>query len=124
MKKVLIVLPMVLLLALGVFAFAAEKGKLDLKVGDEKYVCNCGEGCPCNTISSNAGKCSCGKDMVKAKVVKVDKGKADFKAEGWSKERSFKTVAKYACSCSPECKCGTISQNPGKCTCGSEMKKI
>jgi hypothetical protein len=70
------------------------------------------------------GKCTCGNDMVKAKVVKIEKGKADFKAEGWQKERSFKIIGKYACNCSPECKCGTISQNPGKWTCGSEMKKV
>jgi hypothetical protein len=124
MKRALILLPVVLLVFLGVMAFAAEKGKLELKVGDERYVCNCGEDCPCKTISTNPGKCTCGKDMVKAKVVKVDKDKADFMAEGWKKERSFKTVAKYICNCSPDCKCGTISQNPGKCSCGKEMKKI
>jgi hypothetical protein len=124
MKRTLIVLLMIVMLVSVVSVIAAEKEKLDLKVGDERYVCNCGEKCACNTISTNEGKCSCGKDMVKAKVVKVDKGKADFMAEGWKKERSFKTVAKYSCNCSPDCKCGTISQNPGKCTCGSEMKKI
>ena len=123
MKKIMIVFPFVLMV-LAVFAFAAEKGALDLKVGDERYVCNCGEKCPCNTISSNEGKCTCGSDMVKATVTKVEKGKAFFKAAGWDKERTFKTVGKYACSCSPDCKCGTISQNPGKCTCGSKMKKI
>ena len=109
---------------LAAFALAAEKGALDLKVGDERYVCNCGEKCPCNTISSNEGKCTCGSDMVKATVTKVEKGKATFKAAGWEKERTFKTVGKYTCNCSPDCKCGTISQNPGKCTCGSKMKKI
>ena len=109
---------------LATFALAAEKGVLDLKVGDERYVCNCGEKCPCNTISSNEGKCTCDSDMVKATVTRVEKGKATFKAAGWDKERTFKTVGKYACNCSPDCKCGTISQNPGKCTCGSKMKKI
>jgi hypothetical protein len=124
MKRALVVTSIVLIMAVAVFSLAAEKSKLSLKVGDERYVCNCGEKCACNTISMNPGKCTCGNDMVKAKVVKVEKGKADFKAEGWQKERSFKTIGKYACNCSPECKCGTISQNPGKCTCGSEMKKV
>jgi hypothetical protein len=124
MKRALIISLVVLIMAVAVFSLAAEKSKLSLKVGDERYVCNCGEKCACNTISMNQGKCTCGNDMVKAKVVKVEKGKADFKAEGWQKERSFKTIGKYACNCSPECKCGTISQNPGKCTCGTEMKKI
>ena len=123
MKKIMVIFPLVFIF-LAAFALAAEKGALDLKVGDERYVCNCGEKCPCNTISSNEGKCTCGSDMVKAAVTKVEKGKATFKAAGWDKERTFKTVGKYACGCSPDCKCGTISQNPGKCTCGSKMKKI
>ncbi len=124
MKKALVVFPIVFVMTMVAFSFGAEKGKLDLKVGDERYVCNCDEKCACKTISMNQGKCACGNDMVKAKVVKVEKGKANFKAEGWQKERSFKTIAKYACNCAPDCKCGTISQNPGKCTCGAEMKKI
>jgi hypothetical protein len=125
MRKTFIISIVILVMSMGVLAFAAaEKGKLDLKVGDERYVCNCGEGCPCNTISMNPGKCTCGNEMVKAKVVKVDKGKVDFMAEGWKNPRSFKTIGKYMCDCSPDCKCGTISQNPGKCTCGKQMKKI
>lgn len=124
MKKAWVVISIVLLMVVAAFSFAAEKGKLDLKVGDERYVCNCGEKCACNTISMSEGKCTCGNDMVKAKVVKVEKGKANFKTEGWQKERTFKTIGKYACDCSPDCKCGTISQNPGKCNCGTEMKKI
>jgi len=124
MKKAWVVIFPVLFIIVAAFSFAAEKNKLDLKVGDERYTCNCGEKCACNTISMNQGKCTCGTDMVKAKVVKVEKGKANFKAEGWQKERTFKTIGKYVCDCSPDCKCGTISQNPGKCTCGSDLKKI
>ncbi len=124
MKKVWGIVPIVLLVVALAFSFAAEKSKQGLKAGDERYVCNCGEKCACNTISMSQGKCTCGSDMVKAKIAKVEKGKADFKAEGWQQNRTFKTVAKYVCNCSPDCKCGTISQNPGKCTCGSELKKI
>ena len=132
MKKSAIVILVVLAMVMAVLAFAAEKGKPAqekakseaLKVGDERYVCNCGDKCPCNTISSSAGKCTCGNDMVTAKVTKVEKGKATFKAAAWDKERSFNTVAKYVCSCGPDCKCKTISQNPGKCTCGADLKKI
>jgi len=124
MKKAWVVVPAVLLMVVVAFSLAAEKGTLTLKVGDERYVCNCGEKCACNTISMNQGQCTCGSDMVKAKVAKVEKGTANFKAEKWQKERTFKTIGKYTCDCSPDCKCGTISQNPGKCTCGAEMKKI
>ena len=124
MKKAWVVVPAVLLMVVVAFSLAAEKGTLTLKVGDERYVCNCGEKCACNTISMNQGQCTCGSDMVKAKVANIEKGTANFKAEKWQKERTFKTIGKYTCDCSPDCKCGTISQNPGKCTCGAEMKKI
>jgi len=127
MRRKILITAMVLAMALAVvsLSFAAEKGKLDLKVGDELYVCNCGEKCPCNTISRNPGKCACGHDdMVKATVTKVEGNVAYFKAEGWDKERPFKTVGKYMCACGPGCNCDTISQTKGKCTCGKEMKKV
>jgi hypothetical protein len=113
-----------LIMVFAIPAFADSKGTMDLKVGDEVYACNCGEKCPCNTMSKNPGNCTCGNPMVKAKVTKVEKGKAYLKAEGWEKERVFKTEGKYTCDCGPDCKCNTISQNPGKCTCGAEMKAV
>ncbi len=124
MKGAWVIICTVLLIAMAAFSFAADKSKLDLKVGDERYVCNCGEKCPCHTISMNQGNCTCGMEMVKASVIKVEKGTANFKAVKWEKEKTFKTVGKYVCDCSPDCKCGTISQNPGKCTCGAELKKM
>lgn len=124
MKKTLfVVLGMIISLGLVALSLAGGQGKMALKVGDETYACNCGEACHCDTMSNNAGKCTCGKEMVKAKVVRIDGEKAYLKAEGWEKERALNTVGKYVCACGPECKCYTISQNPGKCTCGVEMKK-
>ena len=114
----------VLVLFCAAVAFAGTFGKMELKVGDEVYACNCGENCPCMTMSKAPGKCSCGNDMVKAKVMKVEEGQVMLKADSWDKERPFKTTGKYTCACGPDCKCDTISQNPGKCTCGSEMKKV
>jgi len=70
------------------------------------------------------GKCTCGKDMVKAKVINVEAGQVILKAASWDKERSFKTTGKYACACLADCKCETISQEPDKCPCGMEMKKV
>lgn len=122
MKRIL-VFALILMFCAAV-AFAAGKGKMDLKVGDEVYACNCGDKCPCLSMSRNAGKCTCDKDMVKAKVVKVEEGSVMLKAESWDKERLFKTTGKYTCNCGPACKCDSISQNPGKCTCGKEMKKL
>jgi hypothetical protein len=35
-----------------------------------KFACGCGDGCNCGSISQKAGKCGCGKDMVKVKKTK------------------------------------------------------
>ena len=123
MIKSLNILAVVLILVVVTVAFAANP-KPVFKVGEEVYACNCGEACPCNTISKKPGKCVCGKDMVKANVVSVEKGKVMLQGEGWEKPRAFTTVAKYACACGPKCDCDTISQKPGKCPCGTEMKKV
>jgi hypothetical protein len=124
MKKVLAIGTAVLLcLVLSGISFAAVKdGKMMLKVGDEVYVCGCGDSCPCLTMSRNQGKCSCGKDLIKGKVTKVDTDKATVMVNG--KEQVFPTQGKYACNCGPNCNCDTISQSPGKCGCGSEMKSV
>ena len=68
MKRIAAVAVMVVLIVVVAVAFARETSKLDLKAGSEIYACNCGEKCPCNTMSNNAGNCTCGKPMVKAKV--------------------------------------------------------
>ncbi|MGE5237264.1 MAG: hypothetical protein ACM3ON_00495 [Chloroflexota bacterium] len=125
MKRAMyIALAMVLTLALVAVSVAGSRGKMDLKAGDEIYACDCGEKCPCLGMSKNPGKCTCGKEMVKAKVTKAEGDDLMLKAGTWDKERPFKASGKYACACPPECKCDTISQNPGKCTCGVEMKKM
>lgn len=99
-------------------------GKLDVKVGETYYVCACGEGCGCETISAKPGKCSCDQDLVEAKVSKVEEGRAFFKAEGWTEERRLETVGKYICACGEGCNCNTISQKAGKCGCGADLKKV
>jgi len=120
-KFVLVVLA--LSLAIAGLAFAAEAEKLNLKVGDSYFVCNCPPGC-CEDISSKEGQCGCKKDLVKAKVTRVEDGKAWFKADGWQKEKAFKTAGLYVCGCGSDCKCNMISDKPGKCGCGKEMKKL
>jgi len=101
---------------------AAESHKMNLKVGDEIFVCGCGKDCPCDTMAKKEGKCSCGKPLVKGTVTKVGKGKATIKTA--TEEREFKTVGLYMCACGKGCDCGTISQNPGNCVCGKPMKKV
>ncbi|MGZ3593637.1 MAG: hypothetical protein ACXU9G_02720 [Syntrophales bacterium] len=124
MKKILVIgMAILLCLVMTGISFAALKnGQMKLKVGDEVYVCGCGESCPCLTMSKSPGKCTCGKDLVKGEVTKVEKGKATVMVNG--KEQVFPTKGKYACACGPKCNCDTISQSPGKCGCGSEMKPV
>src|SRR4030067_2343234 len=112
MKKLLI-LSIVFTLAFATIAFA-DKTRMTAKVGDELYVCACGDDCKCDMMARNPGKCTCGKEMVKAKVTKVDKGKMTMD----SRNRPFVSTGKFACACGPDCKCDSISQNPGNCTCG------
>ena len=118
MKKLLI-LAIVFALVFATFVFA-DKTKMTTKVGDEIYVCACSEGCPCDTMSRSPGKCTCDKDLVKTKVTKVEKGKITVE----SRKKPFVSVAKYACDCGPDCKCDTISQNAGNCTCGKKMVEV
>jgi hypothetical protein len=107
-------------MAIAVVAFAASNGVMDVKPGDEIYVCACGDKCPCDSMSRNPGKCTCGKDMVKAKVIKVEDGMVYV--DGGKKV--YKQAGKYTCACGPTCKCDTVSQNPGKCTCGQDMVPV
>ena len=98
---------------------AKAQAKTVFKAGDEVYVCGCGEGCKCLTMSHKAGTCACGKDLVKATIDKVEKGKATVMVNG--KAQVFKTTGKYVCACAG-CNCDTVSQKPGKCSCGKPLK--
>ncbi len=125
MQKFLVVL-MVVVMGFGFAAVSFSQplkgGKLEVKSGDEIYVCGCGKGCDCNTVSKKEGKCSCGQDLIKVKVDKVEKGKAFYKQEG--KEASVLLTGKYNCACGAQCDCQTISQKAGKCGCGKDMTKV
>jgi hypothetical protein len=123
MKKWLVALMAVVVVGMaGLTMAAVENGKIVLKTGDTLYVCGCGPACPCETISRKDGKCTCGKDLVKTTVAKVEEGKVFAMVNG--KEQAFKTTGKFQCACGPKCDCDTISQKPGKCTCGKEMEKV
>jgi len=121
MKHLLSSLVMVVVLALAVVAFA-DKELPVFKKGETVYVCGCGEGCDCYTLSRKTGNCSCNKPLVKTTVARVEGDKLYAQVKG--KELSFVTKAKYACGCGEGCSCGTISQKPGKCGCGTEMKAV
>lgn len=122
-KSLMLLVALMFTLALsGLCAAAVENGKVSVKAGDSVYVCNCGEKCNCLTTAKKAGKCGCGKEMVKVTVTKVDPEKAYYQEGG--KERSVATTGKYACACGPKCDCNFISQKAGKCGCGKELKEV
>jgi hypothetical protein len=111
-----------LVLALAITVMAAESAKMSLKVGDEVFVCNCGDGCPCNSMAMKESKCSCGNAMLKGKVVKLGEGTAVIQVNG--REQTFNTAGKYACACGEGCNCVAISQTPANCACGKPMKQV
>jgi hypothetical protein len=74
-----------------------------LKVKDGMaYCCSCGADCTCTLKEgTDLKQCTCGKDVVAVSL----KGK-------------------YVCGCEPDCKCNVVSDKPGKCGCGKEMKEV
>jgi len=123
MKKHLFVLFLLIPLSILAVAYAEQKTAMKLKVSYEVYACNCGTECKCNTMANKEGNCTCGKTMSKAKVVRIEGDTAYLKADNWKEERLFTITGKYVCSCAPACTCKAISQNPGKCPCGEDMRK-
>lgn len=121
MKNGLISLLVAAVLACAAFACADETLPV-YKKGDTVYVCACGEGCDCKTMSRNEGTCPCGKPLGKGVITSMNGETAMVKRN--AKESAFTTKAKYTCACGEACNCGTISQKPGTCTCGKEMKKV
>jgi len=109
---------------------------------DVVYVCSCGPDCTCKSAATQAGKCSCGKDLAWAHVVKVEGDEALLCtcAEGCTctvspddptkcacghelRRVSFAGTGLYYCNCGGSCTCNYVSSEPGTCTCGMELKK-
>jgi hypothetical protein len=122
-KSVLLVVSLLFVFAAVTLAFAAKgpSGKFEAKAGDTIYVCGCGDACDCGSLAKKEGKCGCGKDLVKTTVTKIDKTKVFYMVDG--KELSAPINGKYACGCG-DCKCGSVSQKPGKCGCDKDMVKV
>ena len=107
---------------------------------DQVYVCNCGPECDCGSISTEAGSCDCGSELVAAHVVKVDGYDAkictcgedcdcEINAEDETKcscGADLRTVSLegsglYFCNCGGSCTCNYVSAEPGNCACGMEL---
>ena len=110
-----------LALACTAFAVTPENPTISLKAGDEVYACACGKSCPCKSLSKQQAKCTCGKDMVKSKVIKIKGDSAVIKVNG--KNQTFPMTGKYVCGCGASCPCDYVSQNPGKCACDKDLVK-
>ena len=115
-----LLLTFVLFLSLSALSSADIRGRMDAKVGDQIYVCNMGETCPCDTMAMKPGICKCGKELIQTNVIKVE----DESIYVASRKRGFDRVGKYACACGESCNCGTVSKKLGKCVCGTEMKEV
>jgi len=119
----------------------AEEGATERQ--DVLYVCDCGDDCHCNTMSTEAGTCSCGKPMKWHHVVKVEGDEAllctcakgcqctiDAEDSGKCscgmpvKRVSLKGQGIYFCNCGGSCTCNTLSETPGPCRCGMKLKKV
>ena len=120
MKNQITLVTLLVLTLTGLSAIAVgANAKLELKAGDSVYACACGSSCPCQTISMKPGQCTCGKDLVKTEVLKVGETSVDLK---FSEEtRTMSRVGKFVCGCGEGCDCKTISQSPGKCSCGTDL---
>ena len=125
-----------------VLAIAAEQASKEaVAEGSVLYVCDCGEQCKCNTVSTKPGKCSCGQDLVPMHVLKIDKDEAVLCTCGKDcackisetdptkcgcgkpvKRVSLKGL--YVCNCGAGCSCNTISDKPGKCRCGNDLRRV
>lgn len=67
----------------------AEAATPATKAGDTVYVCGCGAGCPCGTIKTSPGKCSCGSPLVKTTVLRVEGDQVIANPDGKA-EQKFK----------------------------------
>jgi hypothetical protein len=136
---------LVLLFALTLPVVAAgpkEAAKKAAVRHDVLYVCDCGDSCPCTSVSVKAGKCACGKALAAHHVLKVEGDEAlvcacpgscscKLDAQDATKCGCGKAVRRlsladtgiYFCNCGGSCACNTLKAKPGKCKCGMALHK-
>ena len=130
----------VLIIGLG----SAQANSTDSERRDVLYTCNCGPECTCNSVSTQPGDCSCGKPMKWGHVIKTEGNEAILcqcgegcKCSGLDEKDPTKckcgTAVKrvnlagtgiYFCNCGGSCTCNVVSDKPGKCKCGMDLKKV
>lgn len=135
MKRIvgLVVLVSIVFVLIGIVG-AADKSKV-------YHVCNCKDDCACSTVSTEPGKCKCGKELTAMHLLAIEKetgvfcrcgsecscerSKSDPDKCGCGKPvKKVNLKGKYVCACGANCQCSTISDKPGNCGCGKPMKQI
>lgn len=120
-------------------AAADVKGEVS---ADTLYVCNCGPGCKCNSVSKSPGNCACNSPLKAGHVVKIEGDEAlvcmcgagctctidpkDSTKCGCGqplKRVPLKGSGLYFCNCGKSCMCNTVSDQPGTCRCKMPLKK-
>jgi len=111
---------------------------------DVLYTCDCGPQCNCHSMSTKPGNCACGKPLKWGHVLKVEGNQALLCrcTEGWRcadldqsdpskctcgspvKRVNLAGTGIYFCNCGGSCYCNTVSDKPGKCRCGMNLKKV
>lgn len=122
---------------------SAEAMHKDHERHDILYSCACGDQCNCGTVSTKPGKCKCGVEMKWGHVLKIEGNEAILCqcGEGCQcggldakdptkcvcgnpvKRVSLEGTGVYFCNCGSSCYCNTVSDKPGNCRCGMELKK-
>jgi hypothetical protein len=136
------IIPLTILMVLSAALLTVKVEAATSPKGVDVYTCDCEEGCPCPSPYLEPGKCECGLELAKMRVLKIAEGKAylckcddatcpcQFDAKDPKKcgcgtpVKEINTKGKYVCACGPDCRCNTISPVPGKCSCGVQMKKV
>ncbi len=111
---------------------------------DVVYTCDCGPQCQCNAVSTEAGKCACGKPLKWGHVVRVEGNDAlvcqcaeGCRCAGLGPNDSTKCACGnpvkrvnlagtgvHFCNCGGSCTCNTVSHRAEQCKCGMELKKV
>jgi len=108
--------------------------------GSAIYWCDCGADCKCNSVATQPGKCSCGKEMAGGHVVFMEGNtalvcpcgagcscaldKADRTKCGCGKpikRLNLEGTGVHFCNCGGSCGCNTLSDKPGACKCGMPL---
>jgi len=123
---------------------AKQTASADADRQDVLYTCNCGPECKCNTVSTKPGNCACGAPLKWGHVLKSEGDEVILCqcAEGCQckgldpndptkcacgnpvKRVNLKGTGVYYCNCGGSCQCNTVSDKPGLCKCGMQLKKV